>query len=135
VTPAEQLSETEGGVHVAVPAQASPASTVMSVGQPEKTGAVMSRTVTLNEHVATFPTLSLTVYVTKVVPNGKLSPGACVELTVVPHPAVAVGGVHVTTAEHAAVASIVILSGHLLMDGLAAFNTTTLNEQRATLPA
>jgi hypothetical protein len=46
----------------------------MLVGHPTITGFVMSLTVTLNEHVAVFAEKSVAVYVTNVVPNGKVLP-------------------------------------------------------------
>ena len=50
-----QLSVAVGAVHVAVAVQEPLAKTVISVGQPEMTGAVLSTTITLKVQVAVFP--------------------------------------------------------------------------------
>jgi hypothetical protein len=49
---------------------------VISVGQPLITGGVLSWTITLNMQVDVLPWVSLNVYVTGVVPNVKVDPGA-----------------------------------------------------------
>ena len=71
-----QLSVVVGGVQVAIPSQDPLAGTTMSAGMhPDITGFVSSLTITLKEHVAVFPSASVAVYVTTVVPSGNVSPG------------------------------------------------------------
>jgi hypothetical protein len=59
--PPLQLSVNVGAVQVATASHDAFALTVMFAGQPEITGAVLSTTVTVKEHVAIFPAASVAV--------------------------------------------------------------------------
>lgn len=71
----EQLSEAVGAVQFTTASQDAFAATLIVEGQPLTTGFVLSVTVTLKVQVDVFPFPSVAVYVTSVVPNGKLLPG------------------------------------------------------------
>jgi hypothetical protein len=101
--------------------------TVMSDGQFEITGAVLSVTTTLNVQVDLFPASSVAVYVTAVVPGLKLVPGG-VGVETVAHP-FTVGGVHVTTFEHSSAFNETLISeGQPAIAGPVLSVTTMLNE-------
>jgi len=71
---------------------------VMSAGHILITGGVLSCTVTLNVQVEILPWVSLNVYVTAVVPTGKVAPGEWLLVVYVIDPrqlSSAVGSVHV----------------------------------------
>ena len=59
--PPAQLSVNVGGVQLTTASQDALALTVMFVGHPLMTGAVLSTTVTLKEHVAVLPAASVAV--------------------------------------------------------------------------
>jgi hypothetical protein len=69
-------SVTVGGVQLAIAElqEASEAGSDMFAGQPENTGARVSTTITLNEHVAVLPAGLVAVYVTVVVPSANVAP-------------------------------------------------------------
>jgi hypothetical protein len=77
---AEQLSDAKGAVHDAVAWHDACASIVISDGQFENTGGVLSLTVTWNEQFEVLPYLSTAVYVTVVGPMGKRSVGWWVDV-------------------------------------------------------
>lgn len=75
--PEPQLSVMVGGVQkTGAPHVLNALFTVMFVGQLVITGAKLSVTVTVKVHVLVLPTASTAVYVTVVVPTGKVAPGA-----------------------------------------------------------
>ena len=88
-------------------------------------------TVTSNEQVAVVPSGCVAVYVTVVVPNGKLSPLVCEDERVLPQ--LAVGAVQVTTVEQP-VAAIVMSAGQADSTNGGA-STVTVALQVALLPA
>ena len=74
-----QLSVEVGIIQLTVAPQAPSATAGISdVLQPEITGGVLSITTTSNSQVAILPAPSVAVYLTVVVPKGKISPGECV---------------------------------------------------------
>ena len=94
-----QLSDTVGTVQLTVAWQDAFAFTVMLEGHPVITGPVLSCTVTLNEQVDVFPSASVAVYVTGVVPRLKTVPGFFVVVNVTAvQLSDAVGAVQFTTA-------------------------------------
>jgi hypothetical protein len=102
--------------------------TLIVEGQPEITGAVMSVTTTLNEHVDILFAASVAVYVTIVVPRGNAEPEAKLEVSVT-QPGT-VGAVQVTTFEHSDASSdVLMLEGQPEITGGVTSVTTTLNEQ------
>jgi hypothetical protein len=95
---------TVGGVQVTIFEHSSAFNeTLISDGQPEITGPVLSVTITSNEHVDVLFAASFAVYVTTVVPGTKLCPGEKFDVSVTQ--LATVGGVHVTTFEHSAAVS------------------------------
>jgi hypothetical protein len=102
-------------------------------GQLLMTGACVSVTITSNEHVDELPAASVAVYVTVVVPIGKLSPVLKSEVNCGLHASVAVGAVHVTGVWQA-VACTVMFDGQLLMTGACVSFTITSNEHVDELP-
>jgi hypothetical protein len=101
--------------------------TLMSDGQFEITGAVLSVTITLNVQVDLFPASSVAVYVTAVVPGLKLVPGG-VGVEIAAHP-FTVGGVQVTIFEHSsAFNETLILEGQPEITGPMLSVTTMLKE-------
>jgi hypothetical protein len=64
-----------GGIHVATAWHDALAVSVIFGGQPVTTGGVVSITSMSKEHADEFPTASVAVYVTVVIPSGKVSPG------------------------------------------------------------
>ena len=72
----EQLSEAVGAVHVTAAWHDPFAAITIGAGHPLMTGFVLSLTVTLNVQVEILPDPSVAVYVTGVVPKGKVLPGA-----------------------------------------------------------
>jgi hypothetical protein len=108
--------------------------TLMFVGHPEMTGAVLSVTVTLKVHVAVFPAASVAVYVTALVPRLNEVPGG-VRVEIVAQP-FAVGAVQVTTFEHSeAVNETLMLEGHPDITGAVLSVTVTLKVHVAVFPA
>src|SRR5688572_15694806 len=99
------------------------------------TGLVTSFTITLNEHVDTFPASSVAVYVTRVVPIGNVSPGLWSLVNVALQLSDTVGTAQFTTALHEAVALTILSDGQLLMTGLVTSFTITLNEHVEMFPA
>jgi hypothetical protein len=94
-------------------------------------GGVVSLTVTVKLQVEVLPALSLAMYVTVVVPTGKVSPGLWLLVRVgVPQSSVAVGGVQVTTWSHVVRPTpvpTVILPGHPeITGGVVSMATTAL---------
>ena len=71
---------------------------IMFDGQLAKSGGVLSSTITLNEQVEVFPSLSIAVYVTCVVPTGKMSPELWELVTVTGPQSEATGATQVTLA-------------------------------------
>ena len=100
--------------------------TLMFVGHPEMTGAVLSVTVTLKVHVAVFPAASVAVYVTAVVPRlNDVPDGVRVEIVAQPF---AVGGVQVTTLAHSEAVNETLMSdGQFEIMGAVLSVTITLN--------
>jgi uncharacterized protein YunC (DUF1805 family) len=133
--PPEQLSVNVGAVHVTTAWQDALALTVILEGQPEMTGFVASRTITLKEQVETFPATSVAVYVTPVVPMGNVLPGDLVVVNAPPEQlSVNVGAVQATTAWHDELALTIIFEGHPEITGLVTSWTVTLKEQVEIFP-
>jgi hypothetical protein len=64
------------------------------IGVQEICGASVSLTLTVNEHIAVLPDVSVAVQVTVVMPTGKNTPGAGEQITLTtPQPSEAVGTV------------------------------------------
>jgi hypothetical protein len=108
----------------------------MFAGQPAITGASASTTVTVNEHVAVFPDVSVAMQVTVVVPLAKTEPGAGVQTTdASAQLSLPVGIVHVTTALHrpGSVFCTMLLGQPEIVGGTVSV-TVTLNEHVETLP-
>ena len=97
-----QLSSAVGGVHVTTALQLSVSTDCeMSAGIPLMVGEMVSSTVTSKLAVATLPSPSIAEYVTVVVPSSKVDPLLCVPVRLASvQLSVAVGAVHVTSAEH-----------------------------------
>ena len=95
-----QLSDTVGAVQLTVAWQEALPFTVMFEGHPVITGLVLSKTITLKEQVDMFPTASVAVYVTGVVPRTKSVPGflVLVSVSVPPQLSDTVGTVQLTVA-------------------------------------
>jgi hypothetical protein len=131
-----QLSDTVGVVQLTVAWQEAFALTVMLEGHPVITGFVLSWTITLNEQVDVFPSASVAVYVTSVVPRLKVVPGFCVAVSVSVPPQLSdtVGAVHVATAWQEALAFTVMFEGHPEITGRIGSLTITLKEQVEILP-
>lgn len=106
---------------------------VISDGQL-MTGAWLSITITLNEHVATFPEPSVAVYVTTLVPFGKIAPGATLLVKVNVQLSVAVGGIQLTDFVHVPESVTVISAGQDEITGAILSITETLNEHVDALP-
>jgi hypothetical protein len=107
--------------------------TLMFAGQPEITGGVLSETTTLKEQVEVLFAASLAVYVTVVVPSGKVAPGEKLDVRFTQLSTV--GAVHVTTFEHSdGNKETLMLEGQPVITGAVLSVTTTLNEQFAVLP-
>jgi hypothetical protein len=108
----------------------------MFAGQPAITGASASTTVTVNEHVAVFPDVSVAVQLTVVVPFEKIEPDAGVQTTdASAQLSLPVGIVHATTALHrpGSVFTTMLLGQPEIVGGTASV-TVTLNEHVETLP-
>jgi len=103
----------------------------MFEGHPTITGLVLSRTITLNEHVEALPAASVAVYVTVVVPSAKVVPGffVLVNAGAPPQLSVADGAVQLTMAWQDPFAFTVMLEGQPVMTGIVLSRTVTLNEQ------
>lgn len=137
-----QLSVTVGGVHVTLVPQvpvAALAFTVIVVGQLVMTGFVASVTTTLKLQVAVLPAASVAVYVTRVVPTGKKSPGDLLLVNVNPVGQLsdAVGAVQVTFVPQTPaveLALILIGDGHPEIEGGWMSFTCTVNEHVEVLP-
>jgi hypothetical protein len=83
VTP-KQLSLAVGAVHVAIPShEPTVVLVLMFAGRPTIAGAVLSITVITCVAVAVFPTASVAVQVTLVVPSGKIAGASFVTVTAV----------------------------------------------------
>jgi hypothetical protein len=131
----EQLSDAVGGVHVATASHPAVAESKISVGQPVITGLILSFTVTVNEHAEIFPFASVAVYVTVVIPSGKVLPGVLLLVNVESEQlSEAVGGVQDTTAWQDAFAVVVTLPGQPLITGLVLSLTVTLKEHVEVFP-
>ena len=132
-----QLSDAVGSVHVtAVSHSAGGGSNVMSAGMPEIVGAVLSVTVTLNEAVPVFPEVSDPVYVTVVVPTGKVEPGAWEEVWLTPGQlSAAVGAVQVAAALQLPASALTVMSaGTPVKVGFWSSTTITLKVPVEELP-
>ena len=109
--------------------------TVMSAGQFEITGAVLSATITLNVQVDLFPAASVAVYVTAVDPRLNTVPGVCV-LASVTQLALTVGAAQVTAFEHSDADSVTeMFDGHDEIMGSVLSVMTTLNVHVDLCPA
>jgi hypothetical protein len=110
--------------------------TTIALGQPAMAGASASTTVTVNEHVAVFPEVSVAVQVTVVVPFGNADPDAGEQTTEArPQLSLPVGMVHVTTAlQSPGSVFATMFAGQPERVGGIASVTVTLNEHVATLP-
>src|SRR5258708_5073270 len=98
------------------------------------TGAVVSRTVMVNEPEDELPAASLAVRMTVVVPMGNVEPEAALEVSeVTPTASVAVAA-KLAVAPAALVASAVMFATGLITGGVVS-RTVTLNELAAELPA
>jgi hypothetical protein len=112
--------------------------TVILAGHDVKTGASLSVTVTVNEHVVKFPTASVAVYDTVVVPTGKFDPFNKPEVCVTVTPAqlsFATGTVHVTgELQIPAELPTTMLAGHDVNTGGSPSVTVMVNEQVEVFP-
>jgi hypothetical protein len=123
-----QLSVAVGGVQLATAEQDPPEEITMFDGQFANTGAELSTTVILKVQVVeSVPAVA--VYVTVVWPKGNVDPGACEDTRegVTTQLSDAVGGVQLTTAEHALFAATTISEGHPEITGAVLSTTVTLN--------
>jgi hypothetical protein len=132
-----QLSLAVGAVQVTTLLQL-PAAAVVTIfeGIPLMVGLILSLMVTVKEAVVICPAASVAVYVTVVVPTGKVAPLVWVEvneLTLQLSPAV--GAVQVTTLPQVpAVTFCVMFEGIPLMVGKILSTMVTVNEPVAVLP-
>jgi uncharacterized protein (DUF4213/DUF364 family) len=119
---------TVGSVHVTTFEHSDASNDALMLdGQPEIKGAVMSVTTTLNEQVDVLFAASVAVYVTVVVPKGKLEPEGKFAVRVTQ--LATDGAVHVTTFEHSFASNDALMFvGQLEMAGAVLSVTTTLNE-------
>jgi hypothetical protein len=110
----------------------------MLAGHDENTGFSLSVTVTVNEHVLTFPLASVAVNVTVVTPTGKAAPEGkpAVWVTIVPGQlSFATGAGHDTTALHTPeLLILVMLDGHDANTGSWLSITVTVNEHTDVFP-
>src|SRR5687768_11259149 len=107
----------------------------MLAGHPTITGFVLSLTMTLKLQVAVFPEPSMAIYVTSVVPIGKVLPGAFVLVNVEREQlSEAVGGVQVATASQDPFAVSRTLDGQPVIVGVILSFTVTVNEQVEIFP-
>jgi hypothetical protein len=135
-----QLSVAVGSIQVAVWSQVvrpGPVNMVWSWGQPAITGAVLSTTVIVKEQGVLLLLASVNVYVTVVVPTGKVAPGIWLELDVTgPQLSVAVGGVQVAVWSQVVrpgPVNMVWLPGQPLTTGAVLSTTVIVNEQGVLL--
>jgi hypothetical protein len=134
----EQLSPAVGAAQFTTCSHEPLALTMISIDrQPEMTGFTLSCTITLNVQVDVFPEPSVAVYVTAVVPNGKVSPGLCVPPKVDRlQLSVADGAVQFAVAWQEALAKTTISETMQPVNtGSVVSSTTTLKVQVAVLPA
>jgi hypothetical protein len=124
-----------GDVHVTIFEHSfAPRPTVIFVGQPVITGAVLSVTITLKVQVDWFPAASMAVYVTAVTPRLNVVPGMMFD--VIEAQLVVVGGVQVTTFEHSFVARLTVMfDGQPVMTGAVLSVTVTLKVHVDLFPA
>jgi hypothetical protein len=133
VTVAKQLSVAVALKFTTAPHEFASLFTVMFEGQVI-TGASLSTTVTVNEHVVTLPAASVAVEVTVVVPGLNVEPEAGTEVTVAEQLSVAVV-LKFTTAPHELASVFAVMLEGQVITGASLSTTVTVNEHEVELPA
>ena len=134
-----QLSVAVGAIQVTLFAQIPGVlSTKIFEGHDVNTGAFVSFTLTVNEHVAILPAASAALYITTLVPTGNVEPLGNNEVSVtvaVPHLSVAVGAAQEATPEQVPPTLFTtILLGQKVKTGACKSATVTVKEQEEELP-